>query len=325
MHRFFQTDDVILLVIDKLGIVSLLALRLVARSLYRLISSYQSSIVRRITKNLCEAAEYKNSTTPVIPLQRDVLVSVEGLRTASQLRRAGWLAVSAVAANRQAPFSELDGDMVRECLRVVQNGLMVLSALSRIHKQIRSESINSATKTPRRWSLRNKHFRIYETVAEELDRQWSQYMRALPLETMIDFNIAISCIYAKHAKGVKPWMSSRAFMYRLLQEGFPLLEVLWPLGDHLSRQRRLNESIAALADQPKKLARCDKSMWVRFWHGHTRAIDDELETAHDASWYTDSPFKFHISPGFYGATLEQLVTLRRSLVGEQALCCYIGG
>ncbi|KAL8801334.1 MAG: hypothetical protein Q9182_004540 [Xanthomendoza sp. 2 TL-2023] len=322
MHRFFKINEIILAVVDLLDIESLLTLRLVAQCLYRLISSRESTILRKISANLCSDAGFKYLATH--PLQVDLSTRVEDLRTVFQLCRARRLAVAAVATNRQLRSGKLDPDMVKEILRVVQNGLMVLSGLSRIFKRVNSEFIESATKNSLRCFLQKIHFRVYETADHEVSAKWMQFMKALPIGIMIDFNLAVCCILEKHAEGGVAWMHGHPLMYRLLQEGLPLLGLLWSLDDRSTGQQTMAQLRVALNKSGKEERR-DYIMWAGFWDGHTRAIEDEIETAHQASWYRNSPFKFRIGPGFQGATPEQLVVLRRRLVGEQALCCYLDG
>lgn len=305
MHRLFQTNPVLLVVIECLDVEALLTLRLVNRSINSLIATYESSIVTNIARALCNT-DYEDGHAPT-----DLYPStLTDLILFVRLRLPRKLAIQAVASDQPdpsirrppskgIPLHDKHGDEIRQ---KVQKGLVVLSHLSVIYEGYRA-SLSRRRRT-KLWNsslhllARQRRF-ARRNFEEGLLSRWLQYMESISVEEIYHFLIATQCVRGKLLLNHEAMFTFRVTNH-LLRTGLSVIDELWS-NDASARQMATTKLQKIIAGQSPKASALEAQTTGRL----LRHCDKEMPnvplmavttTMTEATSYYKSTFRFHIGP-----------------------------
>ncbi|KAL8925583.1 MAG: hypothetical protein Q9208_003475 [Pyrenodesmia sp. 3 TL-2023] len=277
MHRLFQTNPVLLVVIECLDFESLLRLRLVGRSINSLIATYESSIVTNIARALRNTeCEDGHAPTDLYPSTlKDLILFL-------RLRLPRKLAILAVASDQPdpstpgppskgIPLHDSRGDEIRQ---KVQKGLVVMSHLS-----VTYEEYTTSLSRRRRTKLGNfsLHLRAMQrrlarrNFENGLLSRWLQYIESISVEDIYDFLIAYQYVEGKLSMTYHDHMFTCRIIDQLLRTGLSVIDELWS-SNMATRQRAPTKLQKIIAGQSPKasaleyetttrlLRLCDKDM-----------------------------------------------------------------
>ncbi|KAI4141554.1 MAG: hypothetical protein L6R39_005282 [Caloplaca ligustica] len=326
----FQTATVLLHVIDHLDVPSLLNLRLVNKPINSLISCYESSIAKSLARNLCPDSEKPKLADYQPSSLRDLIFVV-------RLNLARKLATEAVSSQQVPRIGEstlegvpADDDLGDEIRQKVQHGLMVISELSHIHKEV----TRTLPKT-NRWRVGISHFSgptsVRRANERELLRRWQEYMNGLPTDDIVDFSVALWCVNGKLTFDNRATATSAALWnnvmadreieaiqwttYHLARKGLGFIENLWSQDQSIAQHAKAKIQ-TDIKQRSSKWFNLEYSTFRellrscrREHHQPPRSI--YLNTINEADCYCESTFACRIGP--HGRSPDELHRLRHDL------------
>ncbi|KAL8719643.1 MAG: hypothetical protein Q9225_003365 [Loekoesia sp. 1 TL-2023] len=348
MDRFFGTPPVLLYVIDFLDVPSLLNFRSVNKSVNGLISCYQSSIAKHVARNLCpkenveELSDYHPATLKDLThfvrlsLARDLAIKAVA---SDQVPRIDWPAMKGVPP---------DDELGVEVRQRVQNGLIIISMLSSIHKRV----VVQSSKTNTKGQTRIKAMCSQEATEKELLRRYQEYLDPLTAADIVDLNIALWCIQGKtsfdhQAKGGSRdlWVEVMAdreieaihwLTYHLARNGLDLIDSLWSENQTIAGKAKAKIQ-ADIKTKSRKVINMESSTFRRLLNRRLRECAQESErathppyisrTGEEALIYCESTFACRIGPFYKGLPPDMIALLRQDAAFASAtrIQCNLGG
>ena len=332
MHRIFRTAPVLLHIIDHLDVAALLSLRLVNSSISGLISTYESSIVKSIAQRL-----YPEDTHDTLT-DRQPNNTSSGLHYLVQLNYAHNLAQKAVASSHlpriddasfTPPFEGIapDDSLGDEIRQKVQRGLMVIAALSRIHKQVSRNPLKPNRQRFGLGRLSRVPTAAQKATEKELLRRWLDHMNGLPTEDVLDYSIAFWCLKGKitfdlqgvevHAALWKKVSEREAILWtvhHVASKGLSFIDALWSADPAIAQQARA-EIFGDIEQKSLRLVSFEGETFHQFRRGCRREHHQPpqavyLNTNSEADCYCESTFACRIGPSHNDMSPDQLHLLR---------------
>lgn len=321
MPRVVLTDFILLQVIEFLDVPTLLNLRLLNRSINGLISCYESSIAKRMARSLCPEGHEDR-------LVKSIPFALGEVGYFVRLNLAHKLATIAVASNLVPRVSEPplrgispDDDLGNGIRQKVTNGFMTISEVSRIHKDVTlSKSARICTRQRRQMGL-SRFFSgltsAQRATEKEILRHWLEYMDALPVEDIIDFNIALWCLRGKLTfdhrlteENAALWNNVLAdaeveaiqwTTFHLARKGLHCIGRLWSV-DQLVAQKAQGDIHADMQQRSSKLIHTELSTFSELLRGCRREIRNTPSSVlfrysnNEADIYCESTFGCRTGP-----------------------------
>ena len=335
MNHLVQHPHILLHVIDFLDVPTLLSLRLVSKTISSLIISYESSISRRIAKNLCPKGDEDTLDASFPSTLKDLVPFI-------QLSHAHELATKAVASDQIdiLPVKAFirgiasEDDLGSEIRQRVKKGLMVMFQLSLIARNVQSnhsetrigrvfQAINHQTKNPSPFNTADE---------ERILIQWTTYISSLSDAEAVDFSIAYSCVRSKIASDFRssggsrlrwgitwkspdvykklPWLTSSLF-----RKGSGFIKDLWS-EDHFLVEKARVEIQTDIGRRSSKSMKLESATLLKLMASCNRKYSDRAphmfkDTKMEADCYWRSTFACRIGPSHLGLPPDQLLLLRR--------------
>ncbi|KAI4179656.1 MAG: hypothetical protein L6R41_007702 [Letrouitia leprolyta] len=313
-------------IIELVDVPSLLSLRRVNKSLYGLITCYESSIVNYMAWNLGLTNTLEGQDKDCRPAGPNDLEHIV------QLNLAHNLAIKAVASGqayrtigpprmRGIPLDDPFGDEIRQ---KVQNGLMVISALSQIQRKTAAEFVEGSRNGP--WRIKAQWFGKSKSAQEARQMEnLRSYINSLSAPAMTDFVVALWCIRGKttldQSKKEPLWREtmekrwdideSRWMTSHLARSGLRIIDDLWSDNSSISSEAKSK----IRADCKSKSNRTIKMESTTFSQlpGFRKDTNQPFNAYSEGTYYYVSTFAFRIGPCHNGLSDEQLRILRREI------------
>ncbi|KAL8830307.1 MAG: hypothetical protein Q9170_005790 [Blastenia crenularia] len=339
MNRFFQNAAILLHVINFVDAPTLLNLRLLNRFVNSLISSYESSITEQAARKLCQRDDGERVLDHHPTTLRDLFYLV----------RLNDLAIKAVASDQVPhigdpamqgilPTDNL-GDEIRQKVR---NGLIIISKLSEIYKELDAESSKTTTKGLAK--LKAGWFRnptsAQEAMESSLLRRWLEFLGRFPAADIVDLHVALWCIESKttsdhQAKAGSPalWVDIMAdreieaiqwMTWYLARNGLGLIHRLWSENQTIANEAKskIQADIKTKSNKTIRLEYCTcqeiwKTLSIGSWQpGYPAYVNWQTR---EASCYCESTFAGRIGPSHNGLPPDQLLLLREEVALQVAM------
>ena len=248
MANFAANLPVLLHMILYLDMPTLLNFRLLNRSTYELISTYERSITMKV----------KESAWHTVPMVEPAHLSVSTIRDLARLNIARQLAVQAVkseqvldrtAACFHFPGFESDDAMANDMRDSVTKGFMLLYQLRQIQTEVAKEFLSRRDTLADRIKnkLTTQPTQLHKAKEQTLQQRWQEYWNSLSASDLVDFRLMTKTLRGKllfDGVGTKfslppKWTqqffgreeteksASRRFVGHLLREGPAFIKQFW--------------------------------------------------------------------------------------------------